>query len=158
MGKSRVFGGKCIGLLATSEESQGLLSWKTLQISFTWGDSTFSGPLPKSGMIQNGQLFELKILGPITEEPDGSVSPILPTPTRDQRMVRYKQGGRSLQTAVMEMLPTPTAHEHKYRLKGNTQASKCLEAMARNGTFGKKERLNPHFVQWMMGFPKGWLD
>ena len=129
--KSRVFGGKCIGLLANSEENQGSLSWKTLQISFDWGDSTFLGPLPKSGMIANGQLYALRISGPITEGLDGSVSRIL---------------------------PTPTANEHKYRLKGNTQASKCLEAMARNGTFGKKARLNPHYVQWMMGFPKGWLD
>ena len=31
------------------------------------------------------------------------------------------------------MYPTPTHSEHKFRLKGNTQASKCLEAMARRG-------------------------
>lgn len=65
---------------------------------------------------------------------------------------------QNLYTAVTKMLPTPSANEHKYRLKGDTQASKCLEAMARKGTFGEKARLHPQFVEWMMGFPIGWTD
>ena len=51
--------------------------------------------------------------------------------------------------------------EHKYRLKGNTQASKCLEAKARKGELtltGQKGRLNPLFVEWMMGYPEGWTE
>ena len=51
-----------------------------------------------------------------------------------------------------EMLPTPTTSEHKYRLKGDTQASKCLEAQARR--HGGK--LNPTFVEFLMGFPMNW--
>ena len=50
-----------------------------------------------------------------------------------------------------KMLPT-TNSEHKYRLKGNTQASKCLEAQARR--HGGK--LNPHFVEFLMGYPMNW--
>lgn len=53
---------------------------------------------------------------------------------------------------AVQMLPTPTHSEHKYRLKGNTQASKCLEAQARR--LGGK--LNPHFVEFLMGFPMNW--
>jgi hypothetical protein len=34
---------------------------------------------------------------------------------------------------IVQMFPTPSANEQQYRLKGNTQASKCLEAMARRG-------------------------
>lgn len=51
--------------------------------------------------------------------------------------------------------PTPTASEHKFRLKGNTQASKCLEAMARTGQLDSENigPLNPQFVEWLMGFP-----
>ena len=58
-----------------------------------------------------------------------------PTPTQDsasERTKKYKQGGTPLPMAV-KMFPTPTHSEHKFRLKGNTQASKCLEAMARRG-------------------------
>ena len=51
-----------------------------------------------------------------------------------------------------KMYPTPTNSEHKYRLKGNSQASKCLEAQARR-TGGK---LNPNFVEFLMGFPMNW--
>tara|TARA_E500000305_G_C3982099_1_gene217448 strand:- start:393 stop:1103 length:711 start_codon:yes stop_codon:yes gene_type:complete len=51
-----------------------------------------------------------------------------------------------------KMFPTPTNSEHKYRLKGNSQASKCLEAQARR-TGGK---LNPNFVEFLMGFPMDW--
>jgi hypothetical protein len=51
-----------------------------------------------------------------------------------------------------EMLPTPTNSEHKYRLKGDTQASRCLEAQARR----RGGKLNPTFVEFLMGFPMNW--
>ena len=68
-------------------------------------------------------------------------------------------GSLGLARTVM-LLPTPSAHEHKYRLKGNSQASRCLEAKARKTvtTTGEKMCLNPQFVEWMMGFPTGWTD
>ena len=53
---------------------------------------------------------------------------------------------------IEKMYPTPSASEHKYRLKGNTQASKCLEAQARK--LGGK--LNPNFVEFLMGYPMNW--
>jgi len=112
-------------------------------------------------------------------------------------------------TANVQMFPTPSANEQQYRLKGNTQASKCLEAMARRGEimwptpsascqldvvappetvkknssgwsvtrvgtgtkFGAKlndvvnkvnqpiepgGKLNPTFVEFLMGFPENW--
>jgi hypothetical protein len=34
---------------------------------------------------------------------------------------------------IPHLLPTPTASEHKYRLKGNSQQSKCLAALAKQG-------------------------
>lgn len=64
-------------------------------------------------------------------------------------------GSLGLARTVM-LLPTPSAHEHKYRLKGNSQASRCLEAQARRS--GKDFQLNPQFVEEMMGFPIGWTD
>jgi hypothetical protein len=60
--------------------------------------------------------------------------------------------GVKLRDAVM--YPTPTNSEHKYRLKGNSQASNCLEAKARK--HGGK--LNPKFVEFLMGYPMGWTE
>ena len=76
-------------------------SWKMLQMSFDWADPMLLAALPQSGMTVNGKLYELHILEHHTTEPAGFV------------------------------LPTPTATEQKYRLKGNSQSSNNLEARAR---------------------------
>jgi hypothetical protein len=55
------------------------------------------------------------------------------------------------QGKIPAMWPTPSANEHKYRLKGSSQASKNLNAL-----HGGK--LNPTWVEWLMGFPTGWTD
>lgn len=47
--------------------------------------------------------------------------------------------------------PTPMATEHKARLRGNTQASNCLNAVMRG-------RLNPRWVEQLMGLPVGWVQ
>lgn len=68
-----------------------------------------------------------------------------------------ERGGRqsSLPAAVAQearrVWPTPTASEHKYRLAGDTQQSKCLNALSGGA-------LNPEWVEWLMGWPLGWTD
>ena len=65
--------------------------------------------------------------------------------------------------------PTPDASVEKYRLQGNTQQSRSLEAMGRTGLLAgprlqgnhskKTNRpalLNPDWVEMLMGFPVGW--
>ena len=153
MEKSLVFGGRCSELLAIYDQDSQ--SWRMSQLSLFEEAERYLEALPASGMMQNGQLYQLDNLEHPILDVDGFV---LPTPTTDQRVKRYKQGGRSTLCAIMELLPTPSASEHKYRLKGNTQGSKNLEAKARTGYFGKKGKLHPLFVVWMMGFPKEWLS
>jgi len=101
-------------------------SWKTFQQSLFEDFQQSLEVLPKSGMTVSGRLYQLNNAEHPTLDVGGSA------------------------------LPTPTAHEHKYRLKGNSQASKCLEARARRT--GKDFQLNPQFVEEMMGFPIGWTD
>lgn len=55
-------------------------------------------------------------------------------------------------------LPTPCANEDSFRLGGNTQQSKTLEAQARRGELGEAGPLSPQFVETMMGLPIGWTD
>jgi len=76
---------------------------------------------------------------------------------------REREIGSIAKNRVLDLWPTPSASEHKYRLKGKTQASKCLEAMARIGDIsktpvGKGGGLNPAFVEWLMGYPEGWTE
>jgi len=90
-------------------------------------------------MMRNGVIYELQISELPIRDLDGFALPI-------------PEGG---------YLPTPTRNEQKYRLKGNTQASKNLEARARRGELsntGEKGSLNPEYVEWMMGFPIGWTE
>ena len=90
---------------------------------------------------------------------------MLPTPTTDSAMNRkenYKQGGTPLSVAVNKMLPTPTAqiikHSHKKeywdkRIKDGRQEDL---SMVIHGHNGMTSRLNPQFVEEMMGFPENW--
>lgn len=90
---------------------------------------------------------------------------MLPTPTTDSatnRKENYKQGGTPLSVAVNKMLPTPTAqiikHSHKKeywdkRIKDGRQEDL---SMVIHGHNGMTSRLNPQFVEEMMGFPENW--
>ena len=75
MGKNQVFGGKCSELLANWNQES--LSWRTYLPLFQMEDWTWSDPLPQSGMIANGQLYQLNNLEHPILENDGFV---LPTP------------------------------------------------------------------------------
>ena len=164
MEKSRVFGGKCYESLASYD--RGSSSWKMSQLSFFEEDQKSLDRLPKSGIAQNGQLFPLEIKELRISEKDGLQ---LPTPTTDQRPQRYKQEGRSTMCATLEMgamLPTPVCNDAKNTPSGKgqwrRQGSLNVEAAKISGhtieTIGKEARLNPRFVEWMMGFPTGWTD
>ena len=183
MVRSLVFGGNVSESLASYDHESSC--WRTSQLSLFEEEEKWLGRLPQSGMTQSGKLYQLGCSVRLISANDGSWSGLLPTPTTDQRPQRYKQGGRSTWCAILEegvmlptptakanqtaptmrkhwkgILPTPSANEHKYRLKGNSQASRCLEAKARKTvtTTGEKMCLNPPFVEWMMGFPTGWTD
>jgi len=83
-----------------------------------------------------------------------------PTPTTQDSRIgpnnvkgsqhRKERGNPALADTVL--FPTPTNSEHKYRLRGNIQASKCLEAQSRRAG----GRLNPSFVEFLMGYPSNW--
>jgi hypothetical protein len=88
---------------------------------------------------QQGHLiFQLAVSVPSTKDNEYG---LFPTPTNMDHIKR--KGMRPSRAAtgrktgylseMVTMYPTPTNNEHKYRLKGNTQASKCLEALARKG-------------------------
>ena len=177
--KKMIDGYGTISKKSFAQWNQNSCSWRTCQVSLTGDLIPFSGRYPPSGSMQNGRLYERPKVDPLTSEngylfwdssPNGSKnyinqSDMLPTPNakvsndgeslesfierkRKTKELTGANNGIPLSIAV-QMLPTPDASSHKYRLEGDSQQSKSL--MSRTG--GK---LNPQFVEWMMGWPIGW--
>lgn len=118
-------------------------SWRTSQASLLEEWAEFSEIWPRSGMTRSGTAYRLPPLAPHTYARGSS---FWPTPIADSasgRTTVYSQGGVPLQVAV-QMWPTPTAN----RWSG-------LQSHGRNAILGK---LNPAWVEWLMGFPIGWTD
>lgn len=135
MEKSRVFGGRCGELQARFDHESS--SWKTLQTSFDWAESMSLDRLPKSAMTVNGRLFPLYNLERHTFESAGFV---LPTPT------------------VNESKNNPsTPSEWTRNSSMSVEIAKNM-GVTMEEAIGKQLRIHPHFVEWMMGFPIGWLD
>ncbi len=90
-----------------------------------------------------------------------------PTPTANSRdatpsWTKTRNGKQAVEpnlAGAVLMWPTPTVGEEKFRLKGTSQASRCLEAKARTGKLDSAPgKLNPDWVEWLMGVPTGWTD
>jgi hypothetical protein len=122
--------------------------------------------LPRSGMMRNGILYEL----PDLEHPiDAKESSLLLTPgtvqidpsdRRYQRRVEYRKSVNRHWSAgclaeQISMLPTPTCRDYK----GGT-VSRVLEGNPKRALDCEMQvhglKLQPAFVEWMMGFPQEW--
>ena len=131
----------------------------------------------RSGMMQNGIVYPLQPLAHLTRGTESGLwltpncMDALPPRSPEALKKQYdaNRKGRTTHSTLREqvvypppaqMWQTPTSSEHKFRLKGNTQASKCLEAQARRGELqlGASGALNPAWVEWLMGFPAEWTE
>jgi hypothetical protein len=119
------------------------------------------GRLPRSGTYANGTLSPLPTLVLLTE---GSESGLWPTPTAGDAngsgsrntATSKAHSGISLTDAVLgdggrgRLLPTPNTVDAKGGTRngpGQTQLCHLVGG-----------RLNPQWVEWLMGFPIGWTD
>lgn len=123
----------------------------------------FSETLPRSGILLRGRLYQLPVLAHHTSVSASSSSPttlMLPTPQvmdvrgdirmRNELSQAARQGGCSNLREAVFQLPTPTSRD----FKGVTGAKKDL--LPDKVGVGKNFRLNPQFVEWMMGVPEEW--
>lgn len=158
--------------------------WKTSGDISLWGEQPSLESLPKSGMTRNGVLYQQPDwVRPIDE----IASSLWPTPTAvtrpmegNVRMYRAKieagemteaEANAILGKSVWEahskipaMWPTPTFG----KLAGGTGGMQQIEAKYLAGEITSEERramragnggkLNPAWVEWLMGFPIGWTD
>jgi len=126
----------------------------------TW--EKFSGPWPKAGMTLDGAFYpQPKWERRIAEIGSGLW---LSTPTRGMS-VRSKrfQGKNKLPTPAefVKMWPTPQAFDAQ-RIHMNHETMDNTNRHARGGCSNLVERiggkLNPTWVEWLMGWPLGWTD
>ena len=148
-------------LFAFSRMFLGMSLWASTKCYLTWkGKAT----------PQGRSLFQLVPRTHLTEEIDSGLSEEMwPTPTsstggpsKNPENPRGKHGGNPLATAVA-MWPTPRASEYKdtgpVGSKSHThmQEKKYLCAAVKDPE-QPLGMLNPHWVEWLMGYPDGWTS
>jgi hypothetical protein len=144
-------------------------SWKMCGDISLWGLTKSLEILPPSGMTLNGKLFQLHQLVPLTEETElsswptprvaGSGENISIVQERFKNGMKYKS---RLEEAVA-LWPTMTANGmgstgHRALLDKRISSGDITPDEKRQMSAGNGGRLNPTWVEWLMGFPLEWTD
>jgi hypothetical protein len=149
-------------------------SWKMLGVISLWEEQASVQTLPPSGMTQNGILYQLHQLVRLT---DVTALSLLPTPTTQEvehpnaeltasgrRKSKNKTTSHSVGLAdLVQMWPTMTANGmgstgHRKLLDKHVSSGQITQDEKRQMSAGNGGRLNPTWVEWLMGFPLGWTD
>jgi hypothetical protein len=149
-------------------------SWKMLGVISLWEERQSLETLPPSGMTRNGTLFLLPQLVRLIAETESS---LLPTPTTQEvehpdvelttsgrRRSKTSNSSHSLGLAdIAQMWPTMTANGmgsngHRKLLQKHVSSGQITPDEKRQMSAGNGGRLNPMWVEWLMGFPLGWTD
>ena len=137
-----------------------LCSWKTPQCSLLGEEPESLATLPRWGMTVDGLLWEQPMLEPITK---GTECGLWARQHRDFRSGQAKRWddpkrSRNLNDQVAKW-PTP-------RTAGMCGGTGSWELLNKNTTkeearqmgAGNGGKLNPTWVEWLMGWPLGWTD
>jgi hypothetical protein len=156
-------------------------SWRTSQHCFIEGLTVFSETFPRSGMMRNGTAYRLPPLVPLT---DATESGLWPTPATKEyghaaegmvsNLIKKIQNGETTKEEAEQMLSLPNLENHRTWKKlwptpdanmGMRGVSKNLSLIRPSGA--KRQislndviggKLNPTWVEWLMGFPVEWTD
>ena len=175
--KEAASGAKCF--VSFAKYDRGSCSWKTSQRSVLEGLDEFSETWPRAGISVNGTVYLLPPSAPLTE---GIESLPWPTPTasssREQLLkqtpeewaaqMKLKLGlgiRKELSLAVaVKLWPTPRAADRGgSQWKDQEAARRSLYSPMLSSAVCLNEnqitgKLNPKWVDWLMGFPIGWSD
>lgn len=146
-----------------------LSSWRTSQISLFGESEPYLGKWPRSGLMRSGRVFRL---APLVRRISGTEFTFLPTPmSAERRSYQRDQGKRGKERLTLlgiarlhyyGILATPNAGDWKAGYSDTpTRRQKSLPrdvARLLGLISGKRGRLNPMKVGWMMGFPANWLS
>ena len=150
-------------------------SWRTHQCSLFGGLESFSGTWPREGMMRHGRCYQLAIVAPRMNGRECGSSQKIPTPRSNDAidvtinpkilLASSYDSQRNGLTAFVTKWPTPRCHDANDSSmidKKKVLTSKCsserlglvAEVYRRTGLDGGK--LNPDWVDWLMGFPISW--
>jgi hypothetical protein len=149
-------------------------SWKTSQLSCLAEETACSLTLPRRGTMRSGRLYEPRTLERLTSERGYSSSRgAWPTPSASlpndgesaetwvKRAARLKEkhnngNGAGMPLAVaVQLWPTPGANDHKGSCAPGQRRGQLDEATENEPGAA---RLNPSWVEALMGLPAGWTD
>lgn len=176
-GREAAYGANSRVLLAKFDPNTRL--WKTPQCSLFGGSEECLETLPRSGMTQNGLLWALTMSEPHTDAsasgywrtPDtGAGGEISAEKAADFAAGKTRASGSAIQIRLCDQVrhpqlwPTPTVCGNNNR-KGLTKTSgdglaTAVRGRDHNGgnTTPQTARLNPDWVEWLMGWPIGYTD
>jgi hypothetical protein len=136
--------------------------WRTAQCSFLEDLNESLETLPRSGMTRSGLLWELPMLGQTIKGTESGLLESWPTPRSCSAMAATitpesawnQKRNPNLETIVgKRMFPTPTCHNSKEGAYAS-EYNKNTPTLATHA--GGK--LNPMWVEWLMGWPLAWTD
>ena len=125
-------------------------SWKTHRCLFDEDLPQSSVTLPKWGMMQCGVLSRLRTAAHPTSDNDSGVW--LGTPTAEMTVRSEKFRRKRPTPAECVRFATPCARDWKDNGKSPAELTRNSETLATQA--GGK--LNPTWVEWLMGWPLGW--
>ena len=146
--------------------NQDSYSWKTAQCSLLGGLIAYSETFPAWGTMRDGELFQQPTLvRPILDGESG----YWPTPDcrgfvnegalvalakkTDNAQEFYAMAYRAAMKKKQRIYPAPTAHMAKEtNAPSEAKRNEPSLAVLAGG------RLNPTWVEWLMGWPLGWTD
>ena len=129
---------------------QDSCSWKTHQCSLLGDLEPFSETWPRLGLMRDGECWEQQTLAHRINETE---SGLWPSPnSRDWKDSGASQGKRkSPNLGTVVHWATPVSDDTSYRKNKYAQGGTALSTQAGG-------KLNPTWVEWLMGWPLGWTD
>lgn len=140
-----ISGRRCTALLRNSDPVGSLVRMSL--VSSRWNSTKSFLTWKIRGTPHGRLLFQLVPWTRLTDDPE---SGLLPTPTADDANNATRASGTFKSLTREALLPTPTARD--WRSPNNDER---FPDQLPNFVGGK---LNPEWVEWLMGYPVGWTD
>ena len=163
---SDTYGQKSTESFATYDPSSSC--WKTSQGTFPWGSDEFLETWPRAGMTLSGIAFQLPPSVRLTDVTASSSLPQeqhrWPTPTTSDaytdklRSTQQKENSMHSVTLAQAVQRWPTPRTQMYRNPPKNRIGQNSTNYHYNLEEAVGGKLNPTWVEWLMGFPIGWTD
>ena len=138
-------------------------SWRTHQCLLFEDLTECLAIFPRWGMMHDGELWELTMSAHLIEEKEFGLQQKFPTPTasdyKDQPTSKsWKEKGavnyKLSNPEIRRMWGTPKAQDSRHALtdRGKSNLGEQVAGLHDGG------KLNPNWVEWLMGWPIGWTD